>query len=174
MILDIRPIGAAALACHASGLAGLLIEATHDGASLGFLAPLSHRDARAYWLSLEHELRTGARLLLGAFRDDELVGAAQLYLPSFPNARHRAEIHKVIVAGALRGQRVGTLLMMALHDAARTRERRLILLRARRGDPAETFYRRAGYHAAGVTPGYSLGPDGRRYDDVAFYQELAP
>ncbi len=173
-MIDIRPIPADDLAGRASALAELLVEATNDGASLGFLAPLAHQDARAYWLSLEHELRMGSRLLLGAFRDGVLVGAGQLFLPTFPNARHRAEIHKLLVAGSLRGQRVGTLLMMALHDAARTKKRRLILLHARRGDPAEAFYRRAGYLASGVIPGYSLGPGSRRFDDVAFYQELAP
>ena len=117
-------------------------------------------------------MRAGVRLLLGAFLDGTLVGAGQLFMPAFPNALHRAEIHKVVVAGKMRGRSVGTRLMTALHDAARTRGRCLLLLKARRGGPAETFYRKVGYREAGVIPGYSLGRGGQRHDSVAFYHEL--
>jgi ribosomal protein S18 acetylase RimI-like enzyme len=47
------------------------------------------------------------------------------------------------------------------------------VLNARRGDPAETFYRRLGYREAGVIPGYMIGASGEACDNVAMYRTLA-
>jgi GNAT superfamily N-acetyltransferase len=139
---------------------------------MGFHAPLSHDEARAYWLSLRRELHTGARLILVAHHEGCIVGSGQLALPQWPNARHRAELQKLFVSAEMRGRGVGKLLVASLHDAARDRDRSLILLGARRGGNAERFYRLLGYQEIGVIPGYAVGTAGERYDNVSFYQEL--
>jgi acetyltransferase len=153
-------------------LVELLRESVNGGASLGFLPPLTHHDARRYWLSLGRELRGGSRLLFGAYVGDRLAGSGQLALPSWPTARHRAELNKVMVAPALRGHGIGRTLLKAIHDGAWQRGRSLLVLNARRGDPAETFYKRLGYREAGVIPGYMIGASGEACDNVAMYQPL--
>lgn len=150
----------------------LFCESVNGGASLGFLPPLAPEDGGTYWRSLHPELRTGRRLLLAAYAADHLVGSVQLALPSWPNARHRAELQKLFVATPLRGRGVGRSLVAALHDAARQHGRSLILLNTRRGDPTETFYQGLGYQAVGVTPGYTIGPAGERFDNLTLYQDL--
>ncbi len=139
---------------------------------MGFLPPLTHDQARDYWLAVRTELQSGHRLLLGAFTESGLVGAGQLSFPTRPNAPHRADVEKLFVAAAQRGRGVGKLLMTALHDAARQRRRYLIMLNTRYGSPAERFYKELGYREVGPIPGWSLGPAGERYDHVILYQEL--
>src|SRR5262245_19259906 len=155
-------------------LAELLRESVDTGASLGFLPPLDADDAHDYWISLRPALEAGTRLLFVASVERRIVGSGQVMFLHAPNGRHRAELQKLFVAHAERGQGIGTLLMTTLHDAARERGRSLVLLGARRGDSAERLYRRLGYREIGVVPGYSIGPAGERYDNVNFYRELAP
>jgi acetyltransferase len=172
MPIGIRAVASTELKLLEPALSDLLVDAVANGASLGFLAPLSQEHARSYWLSLRREMLAGTRLLLVANEGDHVVGSGQLVLPSWPNARHRAELQKLFVASTMRGCGIGKLLMMALHGAARTRGRSLILLGARRGAPAEQFYRSLGYREVGVVPGFATGPAGERYDNVSFYKEL--
>lgn len=170
--ISIRPLTTEELEHRLAALSSLLSESVHSGASLGFLPPLSRSDAAAYWLSLRPDLRAGSRLLLGAYVDGFLVGSGQLALPRWPNARHRAEVQKLIVSSTLQGRGVGGALLAGLHHAARERGRSLLLLNTRRGDSPESFYKALGYRVAGVIPGYSVGPSGQRVDNVTLYHEL--
>jgi GNAT superfamily N-acetyltransferase len=172
MPINVRAISAFHLENDLPELIDVLCGTVNGGASLGFLSPLSREDARSYWLSLRPEMYGGSRVLLAAYADGHIVGAGQLSLPPWPNAHHRAEVQKLFVAAGLRGQGVGRLLMTALHDVARQRGRRLLLLNTRRGEIGERFYKRLGYREVGVVPGYSLGPKGERFDSVSLYQEL--
>jgi GNAT superfamily N-acetyltransferase len=174
MGISVRPVTPGQLEPLLPDLVDLFREAVHGGWSLGFLPPLSHEDARAYWRSLWPELRAESRVLLAAFLGDRLAGTGQLAFPPWFNGRHRAEVQKLFVATDLRGHGIGKALMTALHDVALQRGRTLIVLNARRGDPAERFYRGLGYREAGAFPGYTLGPEGERYEHVALYQELQP
>lgn len=144
----------------------------NGGVPMGFLPPLTHDQAREYWLSVRAELESGRRLLIGAFNESGLVGSGQLSFPTRPNAPHRADVEKLFVAAALRGRGVGKLLMTALHDASLQRGRYLVMLNTRYGSPAERFYKELGYREVGPIPGWSLGPGGERYDHVILYQEL--
>ena len=173
MSVTIRAISAADLDCVLSPLTELLRESVDAGASLGFLAPLSYEDARDYWWSLRPELQAGSRLLLAAYAEDRVIGSGQLALPKWSNATHRAELQKVFVATAMRGQGVGRRLMTGLHDAARAHGRSLLLLSTRHGEPTEEFYKGLGYREVGVIPGYMYGPGGKRYDNLVLYQELS-
>jgi acetyltransferase len=153
-------------------LVELLRESVNAGASLGFLPRLTPDEGRRYWLSLRADLRGGSRLLFAAYGSDRLLGSGQLVLPPWPNARHRAEVQKLLVAAAERRHGIGRRLVHAMHDSAWQRGRSLLLLNARRGDPAETFYKRLGYREAGVIPGYTVGAAGEAYDNVAMYRLL--
>jgi GNAT superfamily N-acetyltransferase len=168
----VRVVASTELDILLPALVELLRESVDSGASLGFLPPLTDHDARRYWLSLGPELRAGSRLLFAAYVADRLAGTGQLALASWPTARHRAELNKVMVATALRGHGIGRRLLHAIHDSACQLGRSLVLLNARRGDPAETFYTRLGYREVGVIPGYTVGTAGEAYDNVAMYRLL--
>jgi GNAT superfamily N-acetyltransferase len=169
---SVRPVAAQDLDKVVPALVELLRETVNGGVSLGFWAPLSEDVARDYWLSLRPELEDGSRILIVAYADGRPVGSAQLALACWPNAPHRAEVQKVLVAPGLRGQGVGRSLMAALHGAAWQLGRSLLILNARHGGPVR-FYKRLGYQEVGVVPGYSVGPAGERYDTVTLYQQLA-
>jgi acetyltransferase len=170
--LSVRVIASTEIENLLPELVDLLRESVDGGASLGFLPPLTHGEARRYWVSLGPELRGGSRLLFAATVSDRLAGSGQLALPSWPNGRHRAEVQKVMVSTALRGSGIGRRLMQAMHDTARRRGRSLLLVNTRRGDRAERFYRGLGYRDAGMIPGYSTGPEGKSYDNLLLYQCL--
>ena len=48
----------------------------------------------------------------------------------------------------------------------------LLTLDTKRGDAAESLYRRAGWTEVGVIPNYALNPDGSLCDTVVFYKEV--
>ncbi len=103
MPTTVRVVASTELEDLLPALVELLRESVNGGASLGFLPPLPHHEARRYWRSLGQELRGGSRLLFAAHVADRLAGTGQLALPSWPTARHRAELNKVMVAMALVG-----------------------------------------------------------------------
>jgi len=152
-------------------LVDLLIDTVDDGASLGFIAPVVPAAAWKYWIGLVPEFAAGSRVLVGVFCDGQIAGSAQLWLPSLPNARHRADVQKVFIARTRRGRGVGAALMAALHECARQRDRTLLLLNARR-NVADRFYKPLGYREVGVIPGYSLGSNGARIDTASLYLQL--
>lgn len=165
-------VGAGALDALVPGLVELLKESVDEGASLGFLPPLAREEAREYWESLRGELDAEKRVLIVAMLGEALVGSGQLALPPLPNARHRAEVHKLIVSSAVRSRGVGRALMVALHAEARRRGRTLLILNTRRGEYPELFYRRLGYEEIGVVPGYTVDARGDRHDTMLLYLEL--
>jgi GNAT superfamily N-acetyltransferase len=174
MSIHIRQVNHAELETLTPALSRLLVDTVNGGSPMGFPAPFTREQARDYWLSVRPELLAGSRVLLVAFTVDGPAGSAQLELSTSPNGRHRAEIQKLFVSRALRDKGVGRALVATLHDTARARRRSLLLLNTRRGDPAEAFYKRLGYHQVGLIPGWTVGPTGERYDHVTLYQELGP
>jgi acetyltransferase len=150
----------------------LLRNSVSEGASVGFLHPLSHSVARNYWLSVLPEIRNGSRLLLVAVAPDRILGTVQLALPSFPSALHRAKVEKLLVDSSIQQQDIATMLMEKLHDVARQHGRTLLLLGTRKGADLEAFSRELGYVEAGVIPGYIWGANGEPGDYVQFYLNI--
>jgi acetyltransferase len=151
----------------------LLQESVNEGASLGFLAPLTARDALDYWQSLRPQLESGSRVLLAAYERDCIVGSGQLSLVPWANGKHRASLEKLFVSTALRGRGIGKALLNALQEAAKLRGRSLLLINARRDSAAERLYKHVGYREFGIIPGYTIGADGARQDNVCLYRELS-
>lgn len=150
----------------------LLQESVNEGASLGFHAPLASADALEYWQSLRPQLESGSRVLLAAYAHNRVIGSGQLSLAPWANGRHRASLEKLFIAAAMRGHGIGKALLTALQEAARLRGRSLLLINARRDDPAERLYKRMGYREFGIISGYTVGADGQRQDNVCLYREL--
>jgi len=172
--VTIRQLSALELVALLPDLVELFVETVNVGSPLGFLAPIGREVARDYWMALIPELEGGSRLVLIAFREGVVVGSGQLALSRRSNSPHRAELEKLFVQRASRGQGIGRSLMHALHSVARQHGRTLILLNTRRGEPAQDFYKALGYREVGVIPGWTIGSEGERFDHVTLYQELAP
>ena len=154
-------------------LCELLIDAVHNGASVGFLAPLSIDRAARYWEQVLAALGDGL-LLWVAEAEGRVVGSVQLAPSPKENGRHRAEIQKLFVLSAFRGQGIATRLMAAAETTARAAGRTLLVLDTLAGSDAEPVYRHLGWQRAGEIPNYAASPDGRLFPTVYYFKLLAP
>jgi ribosomal protein S18 acetylase RimI-like enzyme len=171
----IEPLTPGGAEAERPALVALLRDAVDGGASIGFLPPLGEAEAAAYWDSVVAALRDGSRVLLVA-RDPAagIVGSAQLELAMRANARHRAEVSKVMVRRAARRRGIGRALMLALEREARRLGRTTLVLDTRQGDPSESLYRGLGWIEAGAIPRYAASADGTLHATVIYYRLVAP
>lgn len=149
-------------------LTDLLIAVVAEGASVGFLPPLARVDAERYWKGVPGPSTT----LLVAERDGRIVGTAQLHLAPQANARHRAEVAKVLVDPGARRQGIGRALMQRIEEVAREVGRTLLILDTRAGDVSNDLYRSLGYVEVGQIPRYARSADGGLAATVIYYKEL--
>jgi len=150
----------------------LLRDAVADGASVGFVRPLTAAAAARYWVAVMADVNSGSRVLLSARVDGDLAGSVQLDCPDKPNAAHRAEVQKLLVLRRFRRRGVGRALLGGIEAIAASIGRPLLVLDTRRGDPAEALYRAAGYTFAGSIPGYAANPDGGLAANAIFFKQL--
>lgn len=90
--LEIRQI-AERNASDMHSLSSLLVAVVEDGASIGFLPPLSQRDSLEYWKGV---LAPDIRLWAAKY-NGEIVGTVQLQLTTKQNGMHRAKIVELMV-----------------------------------------------------------------------------
>jgi len=153
-------------------LAEVLADCVAGGASVGYMAPFSHEDARAAFEVFARDAEQGRRIILGAFLDGNLVGTAQLVVAVPPNQPHRADVARVLVHRSARRRGIAQQLMEQLEREARTEGKTLLVLDTVTGDDAERLYARLGWNRVGVIPGYALYPDGRTCDTTVFWKAL--
>lgn len=170
--IDVRRLGPADLQQHLDGLAAVLHDCVAGGASVSYMAPFSHEQARLEFEAFAAEVERGRRLLVAAFLDDELVGTVQVILAVPPNQPHRAEIAKLLVRRSARRRGVAELLMARAEVEAKAEGKSLLVLDTVTGDNAERLYTRLGWTRVGVIPGYALYPDGRPCDTTVFWKEV--
>jgi ribosomal protein S18 acetylase RimI-like enzyme len=140
---------------HLGGLAILLHACVHGGASIGFVLPFSIVEAEAFWVEkVLPRMRSGALLMLTAWRNERILGSVQLDYDTMPNQPHRAEVRKLLVHPDFRRQGIAKALMAALERRAKQLGRSLLTLDTRTGDTAEPLYAALGYQTAGIIPGY--------------------
>ena len=153
-------------------LVALMQDAVHDGASIGFLAPLSAEVAEAFWRDVIREVGQQSRILLIARRDDDVVGTVQLGLCTRPNGLHRAEVQKLFVHTRWRGQGIAKALMSAIEQEARAAGRNLLVLDTEQGKTAQAMYECSGWNRVGEIPDFARSPDGHLHDTVIFYRKI--
>jgi ribosomal protein S18 acetylase RimI-like enzyme len=170
--IEIRRLGGAELRAQLDGLAGVLADCVAGGASVSYLAPFSHEQARAAFEAWAAEVDQGRRLILGAFAEGLLVGTVQVVLTLPPNQPHRGEIAKLLVHRSARNRGIAQLLMERAESEARAEGKTLLVLDAVTGDAAARLYARLGWTTVGVIPGYALYPDGRPCDTTVFWKAL--
>ena len=170
--IEIRRLGVTEVHAQLDGLAAVLVDCVAGGASVSYLAPFSHEQARGAFEAFAVEVEQGRRLLLGAFAKGELVGTVQVVLAMAPNQPHRAEIAKLLVHRSVRKRGIAQLLMEHAESEARAEGKALLVLDTVTGDSAERLYERLGWTRVGVIPGYALYPDRRPCDTTIFWKAL--
>ncbi|MBN3523692.1 GNAT family N-acetyltransferase [Paenibacillus apiarius] len=151
-------------------LADLLVQVVENGASIGFLPPLLHREAQDYWANL---LNPDIRLWVAVLHE-RVVGTVQLHLCGKPNGNHRAEIAKLMTRPQNRRMGVGGELMRMAEAAAWSEDRTLLVLDTRKGDPSNLLYLSIGYQQAGTIPSYAKSANGNLDATVLYYKLREP
>ena len=170
--LEIRRLEGVELGKQLDPLAAVLADCVAGGASVSYLEPFSHGDARAAFEAWAVEVEQGRRVILAAFDGSELVGTVQLILTVPPNQPHRGEVAKLLVHRSARRRGVARSLMERVEVEAHAEGKTLLVLDTVTGDPAERLYQRLGWTTVGVIPGYALYPDGRLCDTTVFFKAL--
>ena len=155
-------------------LADLLVEVVDDGASVGFLAPLSRADAAAYWAGVLSSLGPGLVLWVAEDEVGGVLGTVQLAPCLKPNGRHRAEVQKLLVRPSARGHGLASRLMAELEAHAQAAGIRLLVLDTEVGSLAEHVYGHLGWQRTGEVPDYALTPDGRPHATAVWFKRLPP
>lgn len=150
-------------------LAALLIAVVEQGASVGFLPPLDRVDARTYWL---HVIDAEHTVLLVARQEARIVGTVQLEWSPKKNARHRAEINKLLVHPTAQRLGIGRELMERLEIIARENGWTTLHLDTRESDSSNAFYRSLGWTMAGIIPRWAESADGLLEGTVFYYKLL--
>ena len=157
---------------HRDALAAVLVDCVEGGASVSFMAPFTHDEARAFFESIEPDIAVGARVLLAALLEDKVVGTVQVAAAWPPNQPHRADVVKLLVRRSARNRGIGRLLMQQAEAEARAQGWTLLVLDTVTGDPAESLYERMDWTKVGVIPNFALYPDGRPCDTTVFWKAL--
>jgi ribosomal protein S18 acetylase RimI-like enzyme len=170
--IEIRRLDAAEVRARLDGLAAVLADCVAGGASVSYMAPFPHEQARGVFEDWALDVEQGRRLILAAFAGDEVVGSVQVVLATPPNQPHRGDIAKLLVHRSARRRGIAQRLMEEAEREARAEGKTLLVLDTVTGDDAERLYERLGWTRVGVIPGYALYPDGRPCDTTLFWKSL--
>jgi GNAT superfamily N-acetyltransferase len=157
---------------HAGKLADLLVDTVNGGASVGFLAPLRHAEALAWWEGRAGDVAAGRVAVWAAHDGERVLGTVSLAFPDKANSRHRAELVKLMVHPDARGRGLGRGLLAAAEGTAAAAGVTLLHLDTETGSPAERLYRSAGWTAIGAIPDYAAGPGGVLRPTTIYYKRL--
>ncbi|MFF6875943.1 GNAT family N-acetyltransferase [Streptomyces sp. NPDC012474] len=157
---------------HAGKLADLLVDTVNGGASVGFLAPLSHAQALAWWEGRAADVAAGRVVVWAAHDGDRVLGTVSLAFPDKANSRHRAELVKLMVHPDARGRGLGRGLLATAQDEAVAAGVTLLHLDTETGSPAEHLYRSAGWTAIGAIPDYAADPGGVLRPTTIYYKRV--
>ncbi|MDC7717368.1 GNAT family N-acetyltransferase [Vogesella sp. DC21W] len=167
-MITIRPLHTIAQQPLAA-LVLLLQDSVHGGASVGFLAPLTHQEAHDYWQGVAAAL--GPLLHCWVAEDQSrIIGTVQLALCGKANGRHRGEIQKLMVHSRARGLGIACLLMQEAETAAWAAGCSTLVLDTDSTSVAASLYPKLGWVHAGDIPAYAASPDGSLHTTRNFYK----
>jgi GNAT superfamily N-acetyltransferase len=155
-------------------LAEVLIDCVAGGASVGFMHPLSRRDAERFWAKVLDDVAAGERILLVAREpgSGRVVGTVQLVVGQMPNQPHRADVSKMLVHRDARRQGLGTALMRRIEQLAQDAHKTVLVLDTAVGGDAESLYERLDWESVGQIPDYALLPEGGFCATRIFYKRV--
>jgi acetyltransferase len=169
---QLRRVHAESFAHYRQGLIELLLDCVSNGASIGFMADLDAREARAYYDEVQAELEEGSRLLWVVVHGEQVMASVQLNLCQKPNGLNRAEVQKLQVRSQTRRRGLGLQLMQALEQTAMQYKRGMLYLDTEAGSAAEALYQSLGYIRVGEIPDYACRPNGEYHPTVIYYKIL--
>ncbi|WP_406252103.1 GNAT family N-acetyltransferase [Streptomyces atratus] len=168
----ITPVGAPELVTYADELAALLVDTVNGGSSVGFLAPLDRDTAAAWWRERAGAVEAGLLQVWIARDAERVAGTIGLVRTQLPNARHRAEVAKLMVRPSARGRGLGRSLLDAVERSAAGTGVTLLVLDTESGSPAERLYRSAGWTECGSVPDYAGDPAGVLKPTTLYYKAI--
>jgi GNAT superfamily N-acetyltransferase len=171
-VADIRELDVEDFRRAIPSLADLILDAVGGGASINFLADVTHDEAAAWWEAIEPDVESGVVTAFVAIVGGRIVGSTIMVRSVKANSPHRAEIGKVIVHRDARRRGIAAALMRAAEDRARTDGRWLLVLDTIADSPAESLYRSLGWNVTGVVPNYAMLPDGTPWGATFFWKDL--
>jgi GNAT superfamily N-acetyltransferase len=154
-----------------AGLAEVLNDCVHGGASVSFMLPMSPAKAAAYWRGVAAQVAHGESLVLAAFDAEGIVGTVTLMLKQPENQPHRADLAKMLVHRRARRRGVGAALLQAAEQEALAAGRTLLVLDTASAE-AERVYTRGGWQRLGEIPDYALWPAGGYCATTVFFKRL--
>nr|WP_206328069.1 GNAT family N-acetyltransferase [Streptomyces sp. S3(2020)] len=149
-----------------------MVDTVAGGASIGFLGPLDHTEATAWWKERAAGVAAGSFAIWAAHDGARVVGTVGLAFPDKPNSRHRAELVKLMVHRDARGRGLGRRLLTTAEEAAAAAGVTLLHLDTETDSPAEHLYTTAGWTRAGVIPDYAADPDGVLRPTTLYFKHL--
>ena len=158
---------------HLDELSEVLHDCVHGGASVSFMLPFPHEEARDFWRDVAESVGRGETLLAAALHEGRVVGTVLVGLKQTPNQPHRGDLKKLLVHREARGFGLSRLLMEAAERKAVEAGKTLLVLDTATGSPAEDIYPRFGWQRVGVVPDYALYPDGSYCGTTFFYKRIA-
>lgn len=153
-------------------LADLLRETVAAGGSVSFMHPLAPEVAAAFWTKSLSAADKGARVVLGALEEGQLVGTVSLLLDCPPNQPHRGEIAKMMTRVDRRGRGIARALMIEAERIALERGRTLLTLDTAEDEGAGPFYEKLGFTRAGVIPDYAYKPHGGLCGTIIYWKRI--
>ncbi|MFD7495433.1 GNAT family N-acetyltransferase [Streptomyces sp. NPDC059832] len=169
---EIVPVHGPELVTYADELAALLVETVNGGSSVGFLAPLDRDVAAAWWRERAGAVDAGLLQVWIARDAERVAGTIGLVRAQLPNARHRAEVAKLMVRPSARGRGLGRSLLDAAERSAAEAGVALLVLDTETGSPAERLYRSAGWTECGSIPDYAGDPAGVLKPTTLYYKAI--
>jgi ribosomal protein S18 acetylase RimI-like enzyme len=170
--IEVRRLDATEVRARIDELAAVLADCVAGGASVSYMAPFTHEQARDAFAAWADDVERDTRVLLAAFLEGAVVGTVQVVFATPPNQPHRADIAKLLVHRRARRRGVAELLMEHAERQARAEGKTLLVLDTVTGDDAERLYMRLGWTRVGVIPNYALYPDGRPCDTTVFWKAV--
>lgn len=168
----IRRLARAEARQAASALADVLADCVAGGASVSFMADLTHADAEAFWR--DQADADDGRVILVAEDASGIAGVVQVIPAWPPNQPHRADVSKLLVHRRARGHGAAKALMIAAEREALAIGRTLLTLDTVEGSAAEALYTGLSWTRVGVIPDYALMPDSALAATVVFFKALRP
>ncbi|WP_327720780.1 GNAT family N-acetyltransferase [Streptomyces sp. NBC_00490] len=170
--MNVTRLDASEVLDRLDALAGLMADTVDGGASIGFLGPLDHAEATAWWKERAAGVAAGSLAIWAAHDGERVLGTVSLAFPDKPNSRHRAELVKLMVHRDARGRGLGRRLLTTAEEAAVAAGVTLLHLDTETDSPAEHLYRRAGWTRAGVIPDYAADPAGVLRPTTLYFKQL--
>lgn len=170
--IRVRRLSPAEAGSACAALADVLLDCVAGGASVSFMADMTAAEALAFWRKVAVGVAAGERILIVAEQGDRIVGTVQLVAAGVPNQPHRADLAKMLVHRAGRGQGIGAALLKAAEAEARQAGWWLLVLDTVADSAGDRLYTRGGWTPVGIIPDFALWPDGRLCPTKYFYKDL--